>query len=170
MIPLPGDEIFHPAPPLILRFASDAELDNVLAPHSVGLCARLCASFLREFFEDNMRGCENGIPEGDLQLFGTNVNFVAHLVNLGYVEEAVIRDHILQSLTSYPRAEICHHQVYALTILFKLAGATFERYVDPSVVDSCIGHLFRRWDADGYMEDNPVLVRVVSRNERLEQG
>jgi len=67
--------------------------------------------------------------------FLTNVNLIAHWANLGYVEEEVIRDQILQSLVSRP---ILHdHQVDALIILFKLAGATFGAYTDPSVVGCC---------------------------------
>ena len=68
--------------------------------------------------------------------FLTDVNLIAHWANLGYdVEEEVIRDQILQSLVSRP---ILHdHQVDALIILFKLAGATFGAYTDPSVVGCC---------------------------------
>ena len=50
------------------------------------------------------------------------------------------------------------HQADALIILFKLAGATFEAYADPSVVDRCFellqGHKYHNphdhdhWDPD----------------------
>jgi len=73
------------------------------------------------------------------------MNFIARWANLGFVKEAVIRDHILQSLISHPK--LYDHQADALIILFKLAGATFETYADPSVVDRCFqllqGHYTR---------------------------
>ena len=55
------------------------------------------------------------------------------MTNLGYVEEAAIRDRILQSLISHPK--LYGHQADALTTLFKLMGATFEAYADPSVLN-----------------------------------
>jgi len=119
---------------LILRFASDAELDHFLGPYSSGLQSRLCAKALQEFFNNNLKGTRCGDPES---VYGicTDANLIAHWANLGYVEEAVIRDHILQSLISH--STLYDHQVYALVILFKLAGATFEAYADPSVVGRC---------------------------------
>jgi len=129
-------KIFHASAALIVRFASDAESDHVLAPHSSGVQDRLRARSLQEFFSNNLviarynRGTTN---------FYADVNLIAHWANLGYVEEAVIRGHILQSLISHPK--LYAHQVFALIILFKLAGATFGAYVDPSVVDLCFEHL-----------------------------
>ena len=67
--------------------------------------------------------------------FYANTNLIAHWVNLGYVEEAAICNHILQSLISHPK--LYDHQADALVILFKLAGATFAACTDPSVVDRC---------------------------------
>jgi len=55
------------------------------------------------------------------------------------VEEDAIRNHIIQSLIAHPT--LYDHQADALIILFKLAGATFEAYVDPSVVDRCFNLL-----------------------------
>jgi len=71
--------------------------------------------------------------------FYADTSLVAHWANLGYVEEASIRDHILQSLISHPK--LYDHQANALIILFKLAGATFEAFADPSVVDRCFEFL-----------------------------
>ena len=124
---------------LVLRFARDAELDDILAPYSSGLQSRLSASSLRDFFSNNVAAVwykETGAYSGGAQAeFSTDTNLIAHWTNLGYVEEAVIRNQILQSLISHPK--LWDHQVDALITLFKVAGATFERYADPSVVDRC---------------------------------
>ena len=77
--------------------------------------------------------------ESGWEQFYTYANFVAHLVNLGHVEEPVVRGHILQSLTSHRK--LYTHQADGLIILFKLAGATFQKYADPSVVDRCFEFL-----------------------------
>jgi len=125
-------KIFHASAHLILRFASDAESDLILAPHSSGLQHRLCERSLREFTRRNLmivRSWE------DVEGFYADVNLIAHWANLGFVEEAAIRNHILQSLISH--LKLYDHQAFALIILFKLAGATFEAYVDPLVVDHC---------------------------------
>ena len=135
----PGQgKLVHATAHLIIRFARDVESDHLLAPHSSGLQSRLCARTLQEFFSSNLRlvwsrmsGCE----ERYLGNICVDANLTAHWVNLGYVEEAVIRNHILQSLISHPI--LYDHQADALIILFKLAGATFEAYADPSVVNRC---------------------------------
>ena len=62
------------------------------------------------------------------------------------MEEAAIRNHILQSLISHPK--LYSHQADALIILFKLAGATFEAYVDPAVVDRCFELLKANYTRD----------------------
>jgi len=89
--------------------------------------------------------------------FYTGATFVAHLANLGCVEGAAIRNHILQSLISHPK--LYDHQVDALITLFKLAGATFGAYVDPSVVDRCFdllkGHTY-----------NPPQIYTLSEDQR----
>ena len=162
-------KLIHSAAHLTVRFARDAESDNTLAPHTIGLQNRLCAAILQEFFKNCM-----GIAR-DLELnqryhpeqFLADANFIAHWANLGYVGESPIRDHILQSLISHPK--LYHHQACALIVLFKLAGATFEKYVDPSVVDRCFDLL------KGHYRDNPVMnqlvqVRVVSCNGWLQPG
>ena len=88
--------------------------------------------------------------------FYTNTNLIARYINLGYLEQAVIRNQILQSLTSHPR--LGDHQADALIILFKLAGATFEAYADPSVVNRCFkllkGHSYHNQYRVKY-ESNP---------------
>jgi len=125
---------------LILRFASDAEADHLLGPCSSGLRSRLCARSLQEFFSNNLRGTRrSSCSTGSYYDFYTDANIIAHWANLGYVEEAAIRNHILQSLISQPGLH--DHQAYALIILFKLAGPTFEAYADPSVVDRCFERL-----------------------------
>jgi len=128
--------IFHASAHLILRFASDVESDHILAPHSSGLQNRLCARSLREFTRNNLMVARYKIYTAT---FYTDVNLIAHWANLGYVEEAAVRNHILQSLISHPK--LYDHQAFALIILFKLAGATFEAYVDPLVVNRCFEHL-----------------------------
>ena len=132
MVDPANGKLIHSTAHLIVRLASDAESNHLLAPHSSGLQSRLCARILREFFNINLRVCC-----GDRT--GCNIcadtNLIAHWANLGYVEEAVIRNHILQSLISHPK--LYDHQADALIILFKIAGATFEAYADPSVIDRC---------------------------------
>ena len=130
----PGQgKLIHSTAHLIVRFASDAESDDhLLAPHTSGLQSRLSTSALKEFFSSNLRIIGGG---GTVNEFYATANLIAHWVNLGYMEEAAIRNHILQSLISHPN--LYDHQADALIILFKLAGATFEAYADPSVVDRC---------------------------------
>ena len=164
----PGHTQFiHSTAFLVLRFAGDAESDSILGPHSVGLRSRLCTRYLKQFFEDSMMHVE--YPQrnawgSDWEHSYGYATLVAHLANLGYVDESVIRGHILQSLTSHQ--QLYNHQADALVILFELAGATFEKYADPSVVDRCFelleGHC--KYDA---VKGPPVQVRVVLRNEGL---
>ena len=90
--------------------------------------------------------------------FLADANFVAHWVNLGYVGESPVRNHILQSLISHPA--LYEHQADALIILFKLAGATFEKYVEPSVVDRCF-ELLKGYYGANSVKGQPVQVRVV---------
>ena len=134
-----GAKIIHPTAHLILRFVGDAESDHILAPYNAGLQNRLCARILREFFERNMAivryiGLGYNWEVAGFH-FAADTNLVAHWANLGYVEEDAIRNRILQSLISHPYLH--DHQADALIVLFKLAGATFEVYVDSSVVDRC---------------------------------
>jgi len=125
--------LIDPTLHLILRFAGDAESDHILAPHSTGLRSRLCAEALQSFF-----GADIGVVynQKSWNYFPfADANLIAHCINLGYVEEAVIRDHILQSLISH--SSLHHHRLYVLVVLFKTAGATLAAYVDPTVVDRC---------------------------------
>ena len=159
-------KLIHPTVHLILRFASDVESDRILSPQSVGLRSRLCARILRDFFEKNMTLVQDW--RSDVKFY-SDVNFVAHLANLGYVEEAAIRDHILQSLISYPTPR--YHQMNALIILFKLAGPTFAKYADPAVVDRCFELLndYRlRYPKNG--TNGLILVRVGPRSKILPLG
>ena len=126
-------QLIHPTAHLIPRLASDAESDHILAPYGSGLQQRLSTRTLQEFFTNNLRlVC---IEKRTLGYFHAEANLVAHWINLGYVEEVAIRDHILQSLICHPK--LYDHQADALLILFKLAGATFEAYADTSVIDRC---------------------------------
>jgi len=137
IVPVNG-KLIHPTLHLILRFVGDAESDHVLGPHTSGLQSRLCARSLQKFFIGNMyfAWCkETDCSCDSVGGFYAEVNLVAHWANLGRVEEAAIRNHILQSLISHPKLH--DHQADGLIILFKLAGATFEAYADPSVVDRC---------------------------------
>jgi len=126
-------KLIHSAAPLILRFASDVESDRILSPYNAGLQSRLSAGSLREFSDNNLMIARYGRDTVDA--FYADANIVAHWANLGYVEENSIRHHILQSLISH--TQLYDHQADALVILFKLAGATFEAYADPSVVGRC---------------------------------
>jgi hypothetical protein len=180
-------KLIHPTAPSILRFASDAEPGHIPAPQSTGLQHRLCIKTLRDFFSSNLtavwqltdawheelkqRGHQKYalfFQSGTLQCFYGDTNFIAHWANLGYVDEVAIRNHILQSLISHPKLH--DHQADALIILFKLAGATFEAYADPSVVDRCFELL-----KDNYTRDSTDwellqvrTPRVVKDNHRAE--
>ena len=93
---------------------------------------------LQEFSNDNLAAVwqkETNRSDHVSENFYADANLIAHWTNLGIVEETAIRNHILQSLISHPKLYI--HQANALVILFKVAGATFEAYADPSVVDRC---------------------------------
>ena len=164
----PGSgKLIHSAAHLILRFARDAESDSALAPHTIGLQSRLCAKIRQGFFEHVMgivwdMEHNHGYP---LNQFLADSNFIAHWANLGYIEESAIRNHILQSLISHP-TKLQDHQADALIILFKLAGATFEKYADPSVVDRCF-ELLKGHYVYNFVKNQLVQVRVVSYNGRL---
>ena len=134
-------KLFHPTAHLLLRFVIDAESDCILGPHSAGLGRRFMATILQDFFASNVSGAwdkEQSWRSSESIDFRCALcsNFVARWANSGYVEQTTIRNHILQSLTSYPK--LYDHQADALIILFKIAGATFEAYAEPSVVDRCI--------------------------------
>ena len=119
---------------LIPRFVGDVESDPVFAPYSAGLRNRFCARILQEFFDDGLEGM-NGDNGRDWHQFCVDANLVAHCANLGYIEEDMIRDYVLQSLISHPKLH--DHQACALLILLQIAGATFEAHVDPAVFGRC---------------------------------
>ena len=130
-------KLIHPTAHLIVRFTSDMESDHSFAPQTAGLQTRLCAMTLQGFFSDNMEAAwdnESRRSATALRLY-IGANFIAHWANLGCIEEDVICNQILQSLLSHPKLH--DHQADTLFILFKLAGATFEAYADPLVVDRC---------------------------------
>ena len=118
-------------PPLILRFINDAESGRVLPFRCSGLRGRFCARLLEEFFDTIT---ELMCSYSTSSHFSLDVNLIAHCANLGYLPEAAIRNHILQSLSYVGSAE-------ALCTLFKIAGATFDAYVDRSLVDYCFEFL-----------------------------
>jgi hypothetical protein len=155
-IDLGRSRLIHTTAHLITRFASEAESDPILAPHNAGLQSRLCTRILQEWFNDNLKSVrcvETGSWAGYKGCFHADANFIAHWANLGCVEEAAIRNHILQSLISH--SKLYNHQANALIILFKLAGATFGAYADPSVVDRCFELL------KGHYSGNPVKWKLV---------
>jgi hypothetical protein len=131
-LPSTDNGLFYPTSHLILRFASDAESDSILASQSAGLRSRLCRTILREFLNVGL-GLLSG-SGGDLNLL---TNLVAHGANLGFIEETAIRQHILQLLTVTTLPMLHDYQMHALCVLFERAGATFDAYTDPSVVDRC---------------------------------
>jgi len=95
-------QLIHSAD-LIFRFARDAESDHILAQHSSRLQSRLSTRALQEFIANNVgtvRG--SGYPSTAY----VDSNLIAHWSNLGCVEEYAIRNHILQSLISYPNCTI----------------------------------------------------------------
>jgi hypothetical protein len=83
---------------LLLRFVTDVGLDPVLSAYTFGTHERHCHRSLKNFFADNV----DFIPritfhETDLQKFYTNVNLLAHWVNLGYLNVEDVQNSILQS-------------------------------------------------------------------------
>jgi len=118
---------------LILRFAVDAESDHILGPYSTELRSRLCLDALRSFFNAELE--VEWVQQHRYTFPFADANLIAHCINLGYVDEAVIRKHILQSLIS--NSTLHNHQVHVLVMMFKIAGATLAAYVDPTVIDRC---------------------------------
>ena len=129
-------ELIHTTAHLFIRFIGDVEADRKLSRYASGLHQRRSTSALSSFFEMNLRIMEDGDRGSWISDFLTDVNFIARWANLGYVEEETIRNRILQSLIAHPK--LYDHQADALIILFKLAGATFGVYADPSVVFRCV--------------------------------
>ena len=132
----------HPTAHLVFRFIGDME-DHLTSRSASEYHRQSCASSVACYFEQNLDLVKNN-PGYLLRPFLTKINFIARWVNLGFLEEAAIRNHILQSLISHPK--LYSHQADALLILFKLAGATFGTYADPSVVDRCFQLLRGHYD------------------------
>jgi hypothetical protein len=144
---------------LFSRFIGDIQADGTI-PEQVSGLKRSCAAEVDAFFEESLYKPQ--VSHRDLLHFLARTNRVASWANLGYVEEVVIRDRILQSLSSFPKLH--DHQADALIILFRLAGSTFEAYVDPSVVDRSFELLKNRYyqGARGKL----VLVSMHPRTEK----
>jgi hypothetical protein len=138
----------YPKAGLTLRLIDDVESDPTFSPQCAGFRSRFCAKILEGFFDGDMgvvypTSMYPSAPES----YFVDVNYIAHCANLGYIEENTVRNHILQSLISH--AKMYEHQVTALAILFKLAGATFGAYADPAVIDRCFeifdSNLYNGW-------------------------
>ena len=155
-----GSQLIHPTAHLIPRLANDVESDHNLAPYSSGLQSHLSRGFLQGFFDKNLEIVDYKLRGYDNRADGfyADANLIAHSANLGYVEEATIRNHILQSLISHPK--LYDHQAEALMIMFKLAGATFAAYVDPSVVHRCFDLFKDHFTGRDLMRMKLVEVRV----------
>ena len=104
-------------------------------PHTAPGCKAGSARCYSSSNLSTIRCRANGYGNNASNSFYADATLIAHWANLGFVEEAAIHDHILQSLTSHTM--LYDHQADALIVLFKLAGATFETSADPSVVDRC---------------------------------
>jgi len=135
------DSLNNPTTQLLIRFIGDIEADQKTSRHALRLHERYSTSALDDFFRQNLdiMGDFASMSWGTWADFLTNANLIAQWANLGYVEEKTIRNRILQSLINHPK--LLPHQVDALIILFRLAGATFEAYAGPSMVDRCFGLL-----------------------------
>ena len=152
---------------LFPRFIDDVESDPAFAPYNIGLRDRFCARILQEFFDGDLETMNKGSSWAPNE-FHVDLNLIAHCANLGYIEEDMIRDYILQSLISHPKLH--DHQADALAVLFKIAGATFEAYVDPAVVDRCFqllkNHNYNGNDGTGSWRPELMQVGTFSTQQR----
>ena len=146
----------YPIGHLIPRFVADVESDPVFVPYSTGLRSRFCAKILEEFFDGDLETVNNGRDWASRQFYA-DANLIAHCANLGYIEEDMIRDYILQSLISHKKLH--DHQADTLAILFKIAGATFGTYVDPGIVDRCF-QLLKNHNYSDKGHGRPELIQV----------
>ena len=149
---LDGYSIGH----LILRFVDDVESDPAFAPYSAGLQNRFTARVLQEFFDGDLENMSRDDSWATTQFYA-DVNLIAHCANLGYIEEDMICDCILQSLISHPKLH--DHQADALATLFKIAGATFGAYVEPAIVDRCF-QLLKNHTYNDKRGGRPELIQV----------
>jgi hypothetical protein len=133
-------QLIHSTSHLLLRFITDVGHDPVLSAYVSGTHERLCHQSLKNFFTINLGFILGGDrPILELPRLYTDVNFLAHWANLGYLNVEDVQNHILQSLTF--KSTLRTHQVNSLGVLLKIAGATFAAYVDPSVMDRCCNTL-----------------------------
>jgi len=132
----PSGQLIHPTSRLLIQFIADVGLDPALSTYASRAYDRLCGSSLKRFADGNLYLMpSSGSSNSDFRDFYTSVNFLAHLVNLGYLSMEDVQDHILQSLSFQPTAH--PHQLFSLAIFLKISGATFAAYVDPTVMDRC---------------------------------
>ena len=136
----------YPLSRLVPRFIDDVESDPLFAPYNTGLRSRFCARIVQEFLDGNVESMDKRNDWASTQFYA-DVHLIAHCANLGYIEEDMIRDYILQSLISHPKLH--DHQADALAILFKIAGAAFEACVEPAVFDRCFYLLKNHNYSDG---------------------
>ena len=141
---------------LIPRFVDGVESDPGFAPYSAGLRNRFSASILQEFFDGDLENMNRSGSWAPTQFY-IAVNLIAHSANFGIIEEDMIRDYILQSLVSHPKLH--DHQADALAVLFKIAGATFEAYADPAIVDRCF-QLLKHHNYSDRNGGRPELIQV----------
>ncbi|KAF9646043.1 hypothetical protein BDM02DRAFT_3189167 [Thelephora ganbajun] len=126
--------LIHPTAHLFFRFVGDME-SKIVPGDASEFHKQHCTRTLASCF-DMIHHCPY-LTSGSSPPLLTSMNLVAHYANLGFVEEALIRNYIIQPLIKITHPKLYDPQADALIILFKLAGATFENYVDPSVVDRC---------------------------------
>jgi len=94
-------ELIHPTAQLLIHFIGDIERDQKFSMYTLGLHKRYCTSRLHSFFEENLSLVRSEDSHGNrTSSFLTKVNLIAHWTNLGYMEEDIIRDQILQSFIS----------------------------------------------------------------------
>jgi hypothetical protein len=146
----------YPKASAILRLIDDIESDPTLAAQCAGFRSRFCAKILKNFFDNDMTVVHANSGYGSVSNeYYADVNYIAHCANFGYLGENTIRTQILQSLISHAR--VYEHQLTALAILFKIAGATFNEYAGPTVINRC----FEVFDSHQYSGWGRGLVRDV---------
>ena len=150
---------------LLLQFVTDVEHVPALSPYASGVHGRLCHKLLKTFIDSNLDLVAVDIIPGSRRdvdkvcKFYADVNFIAHWVNLGYLDIEDIRNCILHSLISQPTVHA--HQLNSLGILFKIAGATFAAYVEPSLMDRCCDALRSADLEDIWVATELVKVRTL---------
>ena len=131
----PSGQVIHGTSHLLVRFITDVGLDPVLSTFVSGTHERLCHQSLKNFFAINLDFVMRDASLPEFRRIYTDVNFLAHWANLGYLNVEDVRSHILQSLTFRPTTFT--YQSNSLAVLLNISGATFAAYVDSSVMDRC---------------------------------